>query len=627
MKHTNSSAPHALDSEGKLRRLPEVLLGLFVVFLLAGFQPPKSNSLLNLNAFGSLPVLNGGRTKPLDTIARNSLLIISGKQTLHTESVSRSAIEWLTEVMFNPAQAARYPVFTIDDPDVLGAMGIAQTNQRRYSFADLEPHALEIEKQAAQANQVKPELRSRFQTAAFNLEENINLYQKLQNTLQVAGSDHQVQALQGLEQKLVSAAQAHTKGSKGGADPMAPLSKELELYRFLNTVAEFFPLPERHGFVLRREWVTIGQAVLERLQSDALHPGLMAYAAMGDAYRDDNWTEFNQAVEGYRQWLLTQVPEELSLGHYEWVFNYYEPFYKTMLIYLVIFLLICLSWLGYPRTLIRSAFYLLILAFSLHTVGLVSRMIIQGRPPVTNLYSSAIFVGWVAVLLWIVLERFYRNGIGSMVASVIGFMTLIIAHHLAASGDTLEMMRAVLDSNFWLATHVVCVTIGYGSTFLSGFLGTLYIFQRIFDPKWNEEKAATLERMVYGVVCFATLFSFVGTILGGIWADQSWGRFWGWDPKENGALMIVLWNVFILHARWGGLAKQRELMMLAVFGNIVTSLSWFGVNMLGIGLHSYGFMEKAFVWLVVFVVSQLIVIGFGLWPIERTRLSHPPASS
>ena len=91
--------------------------------------------------------------------------------------------------------------------------------------------------------------------------------------------------------------------------------------------------------------------------------------------------------------------------------------------------------------------------------------------------------------------------------------------------------------------------------------------------------------MIYGVVCFATLFSFVGTVLGGIWADQSWGRFWGWDPKENGALLIVIWNALILHARWGGMVKQRGMAVLAVVGNIVTAWSWFGTNMLGVGLH------------------------------------------
>ena len=116
-------------------------------------------------------------------------------------------------------------------------------------------------------------------------------------------------------------------------------------------------------------------------------------------------------------------------------------------------------------------------------------------------------------------------------------------------------------------------------------------------------------------LCFATLFSFFGTVLGGIWADQSWGRFWGWDPKENGALLIVIWNAIILHSRWGGLVRDRGIMVLAVFGNIVTSFSWFGVNMLGIGLHSYGFMDAAFNWLMMFIGTQVTIIILGLLPL------------
>ena len=130
---------------------------------------------------------------------------------------------------------------------------------------------------------------------------------------------------------------------------------------------------------------------------------------------------------------------------------------------------------------------------------------------------------------------------------------------------------------------------------------------------------AALGKMVYGIICFATLFSFTGTVLGGIWADQSWGRFWGWDPKENGALIIVLWNATILHARWGGIVRVRGLVNMAVFGNIVTSFSWFGVNMLNIGLHSYGFMDAAFVWLLIFVGSQVAIIGLGLLPLNLWR--------
>jgi ABC-type transport system involved in cytochrome c biogenesis permease subunit len=194
----------------------------------------------------------------------------------------------------------------------------------------------------------------------------------------------------------------------------------------------------------------------------------------------------------------------------------------------------------------------------------------------------------------------------------------------------MEMMRAVLDSNFWLTTHVITITLGYSAAFVAGFLGIVYVLRGLFTRGLDPESRAALTRMVYGTICFATLFSFIGTVLGGIWADQSWGRFWGWDPKENGALIIVLWNALILHSRWGRLVAERGLMNLAIFGNIITSFSWFGVNMLGVGLHSYGFMDQAFQWLMLFVASQLLLIGLGCLPLKywasiRADASRVPA--
>ncbi len=287
-----------------------------------------------------------------------------------------------------------------------------------------------------------------------------------------------------------------------------------------------------------------------------------------------------------------------------------------MVLYVLIFILAVLSWLFWPRALGRSAFWLLIITFILHTAGLYSRMWLQGRPPVTNLYSSAIFVGWAVCGLCIVIEAIFRNGIGSTASATIGFITLIIAHHLTFEGDTMEMLRAVLDTNFWLATHVVAVTLGYASTFLAGFLAIIYVVRGMFTPSLDKTTAKALNSMVYGVICFAMLFSFTGTVLGGIWADQSWGRFWGFDPKENGALIIVIWNAVILHARWGGFIRERGLMVMAIFGNIVTSFSWFGVNMLGAGLHSYGFMDKAFMWLLFFDIWMLALMAIGLVPLK-----------
>jgi ABC-type transport system involved in cytochrome c biogenesis permease subunit len=256
-----------------------------------------------------------------------------------------------------------------------------------------------------------------------------------------------------------------------------------------------------------------------------------------------------------------------------------------------------------------------------HTAGLAARVFLQGRPPVTNLYSSAIFVGWVAAGLGLAAERAHKRGFAAASGALVGFCTLVIAQHLAASGDTMEMMRAVLNSNFWLTTHVVTVTMGYGATFLAGMLGAAWVLRRQFLSNPDPETTRALVSLTYGVVAFSLLFSFIGTVLGGIWADQSWGRFWGWDPKENGALLIVLWNALILHVRWAGFARERGIMVMTVAGNIITSLSWFGVNMLGIGLHSYGFMDKAFWWLIAFGASQAVLIVLGLIPQRFCKLT------
>jgi hypothetical protein len=134
-------------------------------------------------------------------------------------------------------------------------------------------------------------------------------------------------------------------------------------------------------------------------------------------------------------------------------------------------------------------------------------------------------------------------------------------------------------------------------------------------PKLDENQRRQLTRMTYGTLCFAIFFSFVGTVLGGLWGDNSWGRFWGWDPKENGALIIVLYNALVLHARWGGMITGRGLALLTIGGNIVTTWSYFGVNALGVGLHAYGGNDSSTaMWLLTFTLSQLALIALGAVP-------------
>lgn len=373
---------------------------------------------------------------------------------------------------------------------------------------------------------------------------------------------------------------------------------------------------------------------------------------------------------------------------FEWFFNFFQPFLLASMLYLFAFLVAGVGMLGYERTLNRTAFAMIALTFGLHMFALIARMIISGRPPVTNLYSTAVFIGWGIVLLGLIFERIYRLGVGNILASACGFMTLLIAHFLGGDGDTFTVLVAVLDTQFWLATHVTTINLGYATTFLSGMIGLMYLALRtpirfafamsgmvaavclsLPSPiaetiesfteislsadavKWGgllagflgfavsawasahprfrnaepltPELQTNLSRMLYGTLCFGIFFSFVGTVLGGLWADDSWGRFWGWDPKENGALIIVLWNAVVLHARWGGMVKDRGMAVLSLGGNIATAWSWFGVNELGVGLHSYGFTEGILLALALFVISQLVAIVIGCLPKDF----HPSANA
>ena len=609
-----------------MKRLVPGLTFLFCILWLGAalFPPNTPPGRPSVAEFGRLPVLAGGRIKPMDTVARNSLLIIHGKQSVSSPSGERiPALCWLLDTLFDPSTADEYPAFVIHHPEVLGLFGWKQTEKKYFSFKELIPFLRQIDEQGRQAEEVDSGQRSTYQTAIINLRNSLLLYDRLKSSLDPEGAKNLAHELDVYASELPAVRKiSHAGNGSNDADAksLQRAAQFRQQFEVPAKLAYFLAVPASGG---RRsgEWISTGAGVLQTATSDTLSPAIMLYAGIGDAYRAGDTAGFKQKSADLRLWLADREPRAVFRAGYEYLFNQIEPFYRAMGLYVLATLLACGSWAGWGRPLRRSAFWLLVVALIIHTIGLGSRMYLQERPPVTNLYSSAVFIGWITVVIGLILERVFRDGIGAACAGIIGYATLIIAHHLAESGDTLEMLQAVLDTNFWLATHVVVITAGYSAMFLAGMLALLYVVRGLFRSLPPEE-ARSLPRVVYGVICFATLTSFVGTVLGGIWADQSWGRFWGWDPKENGALLIVLWCAIVLHARTGGFVGDRGLIVMALFGNIVTSFSWFGVNMLGVGLHSYGFMEHAFPWLVGFMLSQVAMMALALVPLERWRSSQ-----
>lgn len=525
---------------------------------------PATPSDFDLRTFGELPVSAGGRIKPMDTAARSMLMVAGGRQRVKTDDGVVPATAYLLDLVTRPEYVADLPAVRVDHPDVLALLGRGPGEGGRLPLSAIEPRWSEVTQQAGLAIRTEPRNRDGFQRAVLGLHDRVNT--------------------------MLAHAQMREPYAVPPLGPDAP-------------------------------WRPFHEAFLDDHGSPQPHPSVAFYTSMMTAASHGDAEGFNRSLAAYTELLDASMPGVMQRTRLEVLFNRASLFTGATAVYLIVFLGVCLSfllrtrpkWEPIAERVRIGSVALLVSAVVIHTVAIALRIYLQDRPPVTNLYSSAVFVGWAAALVGLFLERLYPLGVAALGSATIGAGTLIIAHNLGNDGDTMQMMQAVLDSNFWLATHVITITLGYSATFLAGAIAGLYLLARALTRWVTPEREKALIRMVYGVVCFALLLSFVGTVLGGIWADQSWGRFWGWDPKENGAALVVLINAIILHARWGGMIRAPGIAMLAVAGNIVTAWSWFGTNMLGVGLHAYGFIDSAVFWLGLFVASQFLLMLLGAW--------------
>jgi len=670
---------------------PVITVVVFGCYLLSKARIPSAKEgKVDLVAFSKLPIVSEGRPKPIDTLARNTLLILSDSQELPLQrdgadlkanwkevaaairdkwpevteedvanfsgdldelaplaqkiadrsghplmqvdsdlykltSEPQPAVKWLLDVISEQPVARYHRVFKIENLDLLATLGLTRRDRFRYAIAEFGDKLPKLRDELEKANRIsetnKDDL-SFVQRKLLEFWSKLQTYQKLQAgfALPELPALPELETFQtdreGFRSKLMqfmSMAEGAEREIKSANTALTIPYKPAES----KEPAEWMPfsIALLHAYVNGATGIEIHKTD-PREETIAFNEVLASYHA-GDA------AKFNQAVVDYQAKIVPVITPQVELPKisFEVFFNNFAPFYYCAVLYLAAFVLTCLSWLGWSGPLSRSAFWLMCFTLVVHTFAIGARIYISGRPPVTNLYSSAVFIGWACVALGLLLERIYKLGVGNIIASVAGFITLGIAHFLAGDGDTFTVLQAVLDTQFWLATHVVCITLGYATTYVAGLLGLVYILRGVLTRSLTPSVGKDLTRMTYGALCFAIFFSFIGTVLGGLWADDSWGRFWGWDPKENGALIIVLWNALVLHARWDGMVKDRGLAVLAVLGNVAVSWSWFGVNELGVGLHSYGFTEGVLLMLSLFCITQLIVGALGCLP-KQLWFSH-----
>jgi ABC-type transport system involved in cytochrome c biogenesis permease subunit len=624
---------------------PTVLVPVAVVLLFAGYVVRKSAmpvldaDVMNLDEFGKLPLVYEGRVKPMDTLARTTLRALSGRETfVDKDGKSQPAIRWLLDVMARGDVAEGHAIFREENLEVLDLLGLERRKGFRYALGEFRAKVEQFETEVKKAKEVDPRDLSASQKKMLALDRQISLYLKLDGSIHPRVMP-QLPSEDELKNDPDGARQRFRMSIERSRDAMEQL-KRMEPPLIVPGGSPQTPwLPYSNALI---------EAYLERIIGQQVsNPAILSLAGIFEAYGSDKAEAFNSAVSNYREFLIKHPPQYSDVEKsglesiYEWGlvnllgfddspflksdfeawFNHADLFNLSAYGYLTAFLLTCISWLAWPRTLSRSALALILFTFVVHTLALAARVYISGRPPVTNLYSASVFIGWGTVVLGMIYECVYRIGIGTIVASVAGYASMIVAAALIDTnpGDTFTVLQAVLDTQFWLATHVTCITLGYATTYVAGLLGLIYVLRGVLTTTLTPDVGKDLARMTYGTLCFAIFFSFVGTVLGGLWADDSWGRFWGWDPKENGALMIVLWNAVVLHARWGGLVRDRGMCVLAIVGNIVTSWSFFGVNELGFGLHSYGRTEGVLEMLALFCFSQLLLIALGSLPRDKWR--------
>ncbi len=261
-------------------------------------------------------------------------------------------------------------------------------------------------------------------------------------------------------------------------------------------------------------------------------------------------------------------------------------------------------------------------SFTLQIVGFVIRCLIAGRPPVSNMYESILWVGFGAMLFGLVLELIYRKRIIAIGALVFCVLTLVIADNISGILDAgIHPLEPVLRSNLWLTIHVLTITLGYAAFSLSMIIGNIGLGQIVVLGRESEKlRMSNLAFFAYRAVQVGVVLLAAGTILGGVWADYSWGRFWGWDPKETWALIALLGYLALVHARFRGMVSHFGFLAGCVTAFLGVLMAWYGVNfVLGVGLHSYGFSSGGVGVVATYTSIQFLFVLYAAWLWKRNR--------
>jgi ABC-type transport system involved in cytochrome c biogenesis permease subunit len=515
-----------------------------------------------LDPLRKIVVQDGGRLKPLDTFARETARRVSGAVPFTGgESVKgMDPVEWVLAMLADPKRWREEPIVKVSHAGVRAAAGLPDKPNQRYSFTELTTHA------------------------GF----------------------------------LAAADKVHEKLRKDREAKLDPVEREIStLYDTLGVMAGLFsgeslrivPHPnDRNG-----TWFSLAdlgdaeQAPIQRIRT--------LTAALVTSYQSGDGAGVSAAASALGRRLVELAPEMYppakTVG-VEVQYNRLKPFRLAWVAYLLGFLFLLASFPLSARWAGRAGLALVLLGFALHAYGMGLRIYISGRPPVTNMYESVVWVAWGAVLFALVFEAVYKARYFAAAAAGLATLSLILADNVPILDGSIDPLVPVLRDNMWLTVHVLTITLGYAAFLLGMGLGHLNLGLYFFAPR-KTALFKTLSLFLYRSLQVGTLLLATGTMLGGVWASYSWGRFWGWDPKETWAFIALLGYLAILHGRMVGWIREFGMAVGSILGFLLVLMAWYGVNfVLGTGLHSYGFGSGGYAYVGGFVAFEVLVIVAAL---------------
>ena len=559
--------------------MPRLKAGLFI-FIAAGTAllgqmghaaPDVSaadSSALDFKQWGLLATQDGGRRKPVDTFAKETLIRITGKSTYTDESGRRwQPNDFVLSALLETHNWKNEPMVLVSFGNLKEQLGLDKT-QRRFSFTQLAGSA-ELQRLANEAQAAKRAEKplDRVQQEALGVSDRLTLFSHV---------------LDGSALLIVPASGNET-------DPWVDPSGWSKYY----SEAQFAPV----------------QGQLQTLATEYLN---------GDAFNFSHGA--HQFRENLRGLSPSIYPQERQL-RLEYFYNHFESFYRAIWCYgIALVILIAAHLRKRGRSLQNIGVAVALLGLAFQASGIIMRCMIAGRPPVTNMYESIIWVSFAVSVFGMIFFARYRAPVYLLAALPVTLIALLLVHQMPiAMPSSIDPLVPVLRDNFWLTVHVLTITLSYAAFALAMGFGHILLWRYARNPA-TARGDAPMHFWLYRVLQLGVLLLAAGTILGGVWANYSWGRFWGWDPKETWALIALLCYILALHGRLAGWWTQFGLAVASVVCFLAVLMAWYGVNfVLGKGLHSYGFGIGGETYVAIFVLLDLLFVAFAIWRYRTSK--------